>query len=205
MKKVEIVEELKRLGVGFDENAKYDELQEKLLATVRQFKPAPKEKPPESIEEQKQVVQEEITQQAQSVLEEIKEQTEPVALATPEEPKHKLTFWCKRCNRGMAGSLYKNEDYEDGDQCPLCVDMWKSRKIAEHDIEQLIEIQRFQREHIAEGLRKRTERERKQSKGVKGAEELVRESEGKFKSKIESQTRQIQHLTSMVEKLTNKL
>jgi len=121
------------------------------------------------------------------------------------ESKPKVSFWCKRCQRGLGGVLYKCEDYDEGDNCPMCLDMFKSRKIAEHDIEKLVEIGRYQREHVEEGLRKRKERLRKANKGVKGAEELIRNTEDKFKSKIDSQAKQIERLTTMVEKLTNQL
>lgn len=130
-----------------------------------------------------------------------------VAITVPEQtvgpkPAFEVKLWCGKCQRGITG-IPNADIYRSGDPCPICVQNARVGRIKESEIESLKTCEQYEADHLRIAQFEREKRMRK-IKAIKGADEMISQSEERTKLIIESQQKVIDDLTRKVESLIAK-
>jgi hypothetical protein len=114
---------------------------------------------------------------------------------TPYEEK----LWCEKCQRGVDGYPGKAQ-LTEGDICPMCLQRYRFRKDKNEISGRLktIGLVVKEKQERAEFVIK--ERERNAIKGIKDADDLVRESEERLRRENDDLRKQLDELRELITK-----
>jgi hypothetical protein len=113
----------------------------------------------------------------------------------------KEALWCKRCQRGMTG-IEEAINSNEGDDCPICVDMARHGNIAENSIGVLKKASTAVKEHEELVRIRKREKELKMHRGIKGTDDLIKEAKAEQRAEIDVLKAQIDELKKLVSSKT---
>lgn len=122
---------------------------------------------------------------------------QPVEVVTPKTTmKYEDKLWCERCQRGVGGN--NHEKYTEGDICPMCLDRYRHRHDKMQISGELKKISTVLREKAEIAELRRRQKEQRTIRGVKGAGELVREAEDKFKAENDALRQELAQIKDLL-------